>query len=177
MSINLLPPQFKNEKRYRSVFREAIFGLSAILFLVVFFSVAFFAYYTYLKSDLKRTEKEIESVNRELAEYKEVEQKIVEINSRLSKINDANQDRVLWSQILELIGQSTPKNVKIKTLALNQSGSTYSLTGTATERREIALMKEKLEGANDFKNVTFSSSSYNQSSNDYGFTLNFDLNK
>ena len=177
MSINLLPPQIKNEKRFRSIFREATFGLLAILALVLLFTGAFLVYFAFLKTSMAKTEKEITVVNQELVEYKDVEQKILEINSRLTKIDEANEDRVLWSHVLELIGQSTPKNVKIKTLALNQSSNAFSLTGTAIDRREIALMKEKLEAANDFKNVTFSSSSFNQGANDYGFSLNFELNK
>jgi len=176
MSINLLPPQIKREKRLRSTFKEAYFGFIAMFVLLVVLVLAFYAYDLIIVNQSRSFENSIADLNSSMPQYKETENRIIEINAKLSRIDAIAADRILWSAVLDEISRATPKNVQIKSLALNGDNKTVQLTGTALSRTEIALMKEKLESMEDFQNVTFSSSSYNSTTNDYGFSLSFELN-
>lgn len=177
MSINLLPPQVKREKKLRSAFKEVYFGLAAIFILLVVLVAAFYAYDLIVRQESRSFENKVSDLNSKMPQYKETESKITEINAKLSKIDTIAAERILWSDILDKISGATPKNTQIKSLSLNGDNKTIQLTGTALSRKEVALMKEKLESMEDFKNVTFSSSSYNPATNDYGFSLLFELNK
>ena len=53
---------------------------------------------------------------------------------------------------------------------LNGNTNLVTIQGVALTRKDIALFKEKLE-TNNFQNVTFTTSSYNQGSDDYTFSL------
>lgn len=177
MSINLLPPQVKKGKKLQSAFREAYFGFIAIFILLAALVLAFYVYNLIVLNGSRSFENKIADLNSQMPQFKETENKIIEINAKLSKIDAIATQRTLWSDILNKISSATPKNTRIKNLSLNGDNNTILLTGTVLSRKEVAQMKEKLESLGDFKNVTFSSSSYNQASNDYSFSLSFELNK
>lgn len=177
MSINLLPPQLKKEKKLKLIFNQTFFSIFSILIMYLVAIAAFYTYDSYLKSRQKAIESKNSALNQELPSLHDTENVIKDINSRLSKIDDIFSQNDKTSELLSSIGQNTPANVQIKSLSINKSAKTVSLSGTAESRKDIALMKEKLETTSYFQNVIFSTSSYNQSTNDYTFSLSFELKK
>ncbi len=95
-------------------------------------------------------------------------------NKKVSQIDDISKDRFVWSKVITEISTFTPKEVRIENMDLNQRTNSATLSGVATTLKDIALFKEKLEQSG-FQNVTFTSSSYNQGTNDYAFSLSVSL--
>lgn len=174
MAINLVPPKIKNQKKLEIIFNQIYFGLFIMLIMVALLGFALYTYDTYLVSDLKHSEDNISNIDAKIKSLKDTENLIKDVNSRLGKVNSAKEARTIWSNILTSISNSTPKNVQVRNLSLNDVSSSVNLQGTAETRTDIALYKEKLESV-DFKNVTFSTSTYNELQNNYNFSLSFEL--
>lgn len=174
MTINLIPPKLKTEKEIGYIFSQAIFGLTVIVIMLVIMSVALFLYSASLKSDIKKNDARMAQQEQNLKDYKDLESSIRAANNKLLKIETILPEKILWSEVLTRISSFTPKQVQIKTMELSKESNSATVSGIALTRKDIALFKERLE-QNGFKNVTFSSSSYNQSSDDYTFSLTLEL--
>lgn len=177
MTINLIPPQIKKGRQISQMLGQLFFGFVAILILVTITSGAFLLYNSYLIVFLKHSENLVHEETNRLKTFRNVELDTKAINAKLGQIEAKNDEKVYWSTIFDLVSGATPKNVQIKSLNLNNSTMTALLTGNANTRTDIALMKEKLESISTFKNVTFTTSSYNLLTDDYSFSLNFEISK
>ncbi len=173
--INLIPPKIKRERRNKAIIFEITGGIIAVLVMFIIFSIALNLYNQTLTNQLKRSNEEIHSLNKKVALYKETEDMIKNINTKLDQIKETSNSRILWSTVLNNIGSSTPKNLQIKSLNANKNANVVSITGAAIDRKTIASMKEMLEKNNQFTNVTFSTSTYNQTTNDYTFSLSLEI--
>ncbi len=174
MTINLIPPALKKQKELAAISNQIIFGLCVILIMLGIMSGAIFVYNSTLTKDISKTDQDILEQSKRLKSFKDLEALIKTANQKLDKIDDISKGRMIWSKIIVEISNFTPKGVQIKTMDLNQDTNNGVLSGVATTRKDIALFKEKLEKGG-FKNVTFTSSSYNQNTNDYTFSLSVGL--
>lgn len=174
--INLLPPKLKKDRRNIMVTNQVIFVLVAGLILLAMTTAAFYIYNTILIGEQNGLEKRIATENSLIPSFKDTEKNISLINSKLTQIDSVDKSRFLWSQVLDAISVSTPKDTKISNLILNADNSAGSIAGNASSRALIALFKEKLESIDIFKSVTFTTSTYSDQTKDYTFTLDFELN-
>lgn len=177
MTINLLPNELKQGKVLGK--RIGHFNLYLILaiFLVLLLWLMADFYNAYLIEKMTAFDSESESIQGELRRYAEVENKIKNINTKLDKIDKADQTRVLWSNVLTELAKSAPALVSISSLSLESAKNSISLNGEAETRREIAKFKEKLESSSYFENVVFSTSTQNESRNNFSFSLSAVLEK
>jgi Tfp pilus assembly protein PilN len=174
MSINLIPPRLKKQKGIDYISNQIIFGLIVILFMLGILSLALFTYDSSIKADISKSESRLAEQDKRLKEFKDTENLIKTANQKLAKIDELLKEKTIWSEAIAKISKVTPKSVEIKTMDLNHDSSKVNISGIATTRKDIALFKEGLEKSS-FKNVTFTSSSYNQSTNDYTFSLTLEL--
>jgi len=174
MAINLIPPKLKQQRALSLVSNQVIFGFSVILIMLGIMSGAIFTYNSSLAKDIRKTDASLTEQNKRLKSFKDTESLIKTANQKLDLINETSGERTLWSNIIVEISNFTPKEVQIKAMDLNQDTITAAVAGVATTRKDIAIFKEKLEKGG-FKNVTFTSSTYNQSTNDYTFSLSLGL--
>lgn len=174
MTINLIPPKLKRQKELNTISSQIIFGLFVVLIMLGIMSGAVFIYNSSLIKDIKRTDNNLTEQNKRLKNLKDIEALIKTANLKLDRIDEGSKSRITWSKIIVEISNFTPKGVQIKTMDLNQETNNAALSGIAITRKDIALFKEKLEKGG-FKNVTFTSSSYSQSTNDYTFSLSLSL--
>jgi Tfp pilus assembly protein PilN len=174
MTINLLPPKLKRRKEISTISNHIIFGLSVILIMLSIMAGAIFLYNSSLAKDISKANSNLSEQNKRLKNFKETETLIKNANKKVSQIDDISKDRFVWSKVITEISTFTPKEVRIENMDLNQRTNSATLSGVATTLKDIALFKEKLEQSG-FQNVTFTSSSYNQGTNDYAFSLSVSL--
>lgn len=173
MTINLIPPNLKKDKEFRKT-SGIIFLFLNIIFLVLLIvtGTCISANYLY-KKDLSNIRNEISEQKMVLAKYSDLKKEVATINTTLDIINNIDATRILWSNVIAELGRCTPTEVQIK--SFTSKDNKITLTGVAATRRDIAKFKEKLESSKNFQNVVFTSSSLNESTNDYGFDLNCEL--
>jgi len=173
MTINLIPPKLKKEKEFRKTSGIFIMFLNIIMVvLLIVTGTCLTANYFYTK-DLNNIKSQIAEQQLVLSKYADLKKEVANVNAKLDKINNIDTTRILWSNIVAELGRCTPTEVQIKTFS--SKDNKISLTGSAATRRDIAKFKEKLEASKNFKNIVFTSSSLNETTNDYGFDLNCEL--
>lgn len=176
MTINLIPQRLKLQKEVKNTLNQAIFGLCVILLMLGIMTLALYLYNSSVQNDLKITGDKISDQGKSLKEYQDIESSVKNANKKLTAIDSILAGKSLWGITITNISNFTPKSVQIKTMDLNRDTNNVTIQGVATTRTDIALFKEKLEKS-EFQNVTFATSSYNQSTNDYTFSLSFGLEK
>jgi Tfp pilus assembly protein PilN len=175
MTINLIPPQLKADKKIRKTNHYiSLILISFLLILLAVSTIAYFQNYS-LKNDLNDVKVKVNEREGSLIKYMDLQKKIDSANSKLALLKDINSNKYDWSVIIKDLAASTPTVVSIKSLAIGSDNKNVTLTGIAETRRDIAKFKEKLEQSKYFKNVVFSSSSLNGEANDYNFSLTAEL--
>lgn len=174
MAINLIPPPLKHQKEINYIFNQIVFGLFILLFMLGIMVLALFIYDSSIKEDIIKSQNRLSDQEKNLKDYKSTESSLKSINQKLLNIDGVLKEKVIWSEILARISGVTPKTVQVKTMDLYSDSSKTTISGVAVTRKDIAIFKEELE-KNSFNNVVFTSSSYNQNTDDYTFSLSFEL--
>jgi len=177
MSINLIPPKIKQERKLNKTLYEAVLGFWIIFACTIIFASAIYFYNSSLSSSLQSWQEKIDDQKTKNKPLAETESKIQKLNNKLIKIDNLITSRTNWSTVLESIASATPKNIQVTNLNLDRASGQIAIQGIATTRTDIAFMKEKLEENDKFSTVTFSTSSFNEQTNDYNFNLNMNLNQ
>jgi|GEM_PF-1674986 len=174
MGINLIPPQLKKERTSDTILNQIIFGFVILVILDLIFSAGLYAYDFFLMSAIQKQDGLIADQSRKAKGLKDIEAQVNQINHKVASAEDIVKKRPQWSQILSMISQATPKEVQIKTMEVSAISKVISVSGVALSREKIALFKEKLE-REGFSNVIFASSTFNESLNNYSYSLTFEL--
>lgn len=175
MVINLLPPKFKQERKIRKLVKTVSVFLLTIFIILLILTGGILAANYFAKEDLKKIDAKIAEQEKILFRYKETEDEIKTVNTKLGKIESANNNRVFWSILLIELSKLTPSQVQIKTLAMDQKNKKATLTGFAETRNDIARFKEKMSSSKYYKNVTFSSSVHNEEQGNFSFNISAEI--
>ena len=175
MAINLIPPQLKKEKRLGKNLNLVFIGLSVVFLMLIITTGTIYSADFLVKKDLKDIENKVNEQIFTLSKYKDIEENVEIVNSKLEKIDSKYNDRILWSNILTELTNTTPENLQIKTLSVSSDNGNIALTGYAETRRDIAKLKEKMESSKYFKNVTFTTSVHKSDTNNFSYNLSSEL--
>lgn len=159
LRINLLP--VKKIKQHAEAWRQLkLFGIIvAILLAVLVFTII---YLNGKASDLNTKIAELEKRKTELAEIsKQIEElkknkELIEKQTELVK--QLKKNSALTAHVLNEVANLTP-NERMWLTALDQSGATMKLTGTALDNQTVAEYLKKLEDSNYISDVVLTSSS------------------
>ena len=175
MTVNLIPPELKKKKKAREALFQAYLVASSIIAMLLIFSITLYISNQFFSSQIDQTEAKIIETEKIANNYKELETKIRQSNIKIDLLGKIDTDRILWSEVITELAAKTPPDVVINSLTLDKDSKSVNLSGTAQARKSIADMKEEMENSPVFKNVTFSSSSYNDQGSDFSFTLGAEL--
>lgn len=180
ININLLPPELKlkrlNAKKNASLVSICI----VVILVVVVIAILGKSFASTIDAHLATTKNDIEKNNSMLDQYQELKDTALFINDRWSATQKIDETRVYWSQVLQDLINSVPKNVQFENVVVQIDKSpNFVLQGNTTTEREIIKFKEKLENSIFFKNVAFKSASLTADTQTkaetLSFTLEFDL--
>ena len=171
MTINLIPPKIKKQRKAENILDRILSYFGIYLAFFCFLFVTLYISETYIRNSIATTNKQIEEENRKIAEFKDTEESIKQINSKLKKIDSIENEKIYWSLLIDSIAKSSPENVQIKSITTSSESNTISISGYAVNRREIAKIKDKMEDSKYFKNVNFSTSNYDEAKNNFTFNI------
>lgn len=175
MTINLIPPKLKKEKEYKKIVGVCVSSLFVLFLVCLIVTATIMADNFFQSKDRISLNQKIDQQKRLIKTYSEIEAQINQTNQKLSNLDNLNNGRVLWSEVISELARSTPGAVQIKNLVSNAESKKLTMTGTAKERRDIAKFKEKLENSSAFTDVVFTSSSHNAETNDFSWSLSCEL--
>lgn len=145
--INLLPSQFKEEisleERKKIVI---ILGILSFLFLISLILILF-AIKIYLNSQVEAQKAffGLEMKEKESPEIKELENKIGSVNQRLSQLDNFYQKQLHFSEILEEVNKTIPKEIYLTSLSFSKDTSEVRLSGFSPTRETLVQFRKDLE--------------------------------
>jgi Tfp pilus assembly protein PilN len=150
ITLNLLPP--KNKAALRSGF---IFAYAQSMLLIVFFLTAI-ASSTLLGVRLLLKGQYEDLAQRSTStsdEYQSMTGEIKTINDYLKRMDAVGNRFVPWSPVLATITQLVPPGIQIDVLKLSKGGK-IQMTGLASDRANVLLLRERLTEAGLFKDIS-----------------------
>ena len=151
-SLNLLPD---GEKR-KLLPKTKLYKLGTILLLIlvtVLVSGAW-CYKTVQVSNLRKAQANLQNMSlwQERYEKQKVrEQKIKTLSTALVKLE---KERVLWSELLPVLGVSVPKDCWLTTIKQRDASKIVELQGKAKAMEQIRKLVDNLQGSKNFSKVT-----------------------
>ncbi len=180
ININLLSPQLKLQ-RIEAKRNASLIGICIVVtFAVIIAAIISRSLETTVKERLTTAKSEVEKNTNQIDESKDLENLALLINDRAATTDKINDTRVIWSQVILELANSTPTDVQFTNVAANTTRSpNFVLQGITTTEREVIKFKEKLENSLMFKNVNFKNSSLKtvQDVQKLSFTLEMDLER
>ncbi|KPJ73656.1 hypothetical protein AMJ48_00395 [Parcubacteria bacterium DG_74_1] len=174
--INLLPSEQKEELEQEKNFKLVLaLGIVILAFLVSLILILF-SIKTSLLVDLDAQEIYIKQKQKELEnpEMQELEAKIKENNSILSKLEVFYQGQPDLTLTLEKIYWTLPEEIYLTNLNFNPQVSQVSLDGFSPTRETLVQFKENLERTEGFKEIKFPPASWVYLT-DIKFSVNFKI--
>lgn len=156
MSINLLPPQIKEKEIQRKI-NIRVFKLFLIfVFILVFLNLLIWLTNNIIEVRLNLSKTKIQNLEKQIAQYKDIEGKALFIKDRLNKGREIEKERIAYSTVLKSLANLTPSNVKIETV--NISNKDINVSAQAASEEEVVKFQRSLERDELFSNVYIQSS-------------------
>lgn len=169
--INLLPAKIKKEQKLKQISGQV--SLAAFT-LIIMIGMAYSAVYLvdyFLSGQIEKNNALLDKTKIEIATLKTIEDDINSINAKLGKLNTLKTQRYDWSSAIADINNSTPKNVQIQSILLDNKNSRVSFSAGAETRSDIVKFQAALEDLPFLKNMSFDSSNFNETGGYYTFNM------
>lgn len=154
-SLNLLPPEIKQEINYarrnaRIVKYLALSLSSFIIIIALFFGLALI-----IKNEQKIANLEKDSSKKILAQNQSIEAKANDLSQRLRLIKKLKNNRTDWPKIFTALSENTPTGVQLTSITLSTSSQKTrpKVTGLAKSDRDIVLFKDLLAKTDFFSYI------------------------
>ena len=151
-TLNLLPD---GEMR-KLISKTKLYKLGTILLLILgtMLLTGAWCYKTVQVSNLRKSQANLQNMSLwqdRYEKYKVREQKIKTLSTVLAKLE---KERVLWSELLPVLGVSVPKDCWLTTIKQRDASKIVELQGKAKAMEQIRKLLDDLQGSKNFSKVT-----------------------
>ena len=172
MQTNLLPPQIKAELREEEI--KKLIMILGILILIFLFLLTFilFSIQRYITNSLN-LERDIlnsQKQNFEVAEIRDLREKIISVNKTLSQLDYFYQKKVSLSELFNKSSAICPSQIYLTNFSFQNDGGQISLSGFSPNRETLFEFKNSLE--KEFTEVNFPPQNWIKAT-DIDFQVNF----
>ncbi len=116
--INLLPPEIKKQISYSRYNRSLLGYFWLVLFLTAGLAGSLLGASYFLHEDIKRVEAELTVKHKQVASYKDLQQKAKAAGSRLAAINGIQKNQAKFSVLLADLAEYMPQGTAISNIVL-----------------------------------------------------------
>ncbi|MEX0594720.1 MAG: PilN domain-containing protein [Patescibacteria group bacterium] len=173
--LNLIPPEIKQRHKTRSKLYSITVIYIVIAALFILGPIALATYQFVQNSQITDKLSEIDSINAQIGQSKDVSDKLAFIESRVSGATSYQEQRS-WDGYLKTIASSTPTTVQLTSITLDDgkiAAPMFKVAGKSSNRRSIVLFKDKLTTNELISAAVFENLS--ESSNESGKVFLFSL--
>ena len=151
-TLNLLPD---GEKR-KLLPKTKLYKHGTILLLILgaVLLTGAWCYKTVQVSNLRKAQVNLQNMSlwqERYEKYKVREQKIETLSTALAKLE---KERVLWSELLPVLGVSVPKDCWLTTIKQRDASKSIELQGKAKAMEQLRKLLDDLQGSKNFSKVT-----------------------
>ena len=151
-ALNLLPDGEKRKLLPKTKLYKH--GIILLLILGTILLTGAWCYKTVQVSNLRKAQVNLQNMSlwqERYEKYKVREQKIETLSTALAKLE---KERVLWSELLPVLGASVPKDCWLTTIKQREASKIVELQGKAKAMEQIRKLLDVLQGSNKFCKVT-----------------------
>lgn len=170
-TINLIPPRIKKNQQTKRVVSLISTSLFAVLVMLLIVYGAIWATDNFMRNELAISNQSVADAEFKLKSYKDIEDRITSINSKLARLNTLKTQSTDWTDVLQKFDAAVPEKIQITSLQIDSTSTKFTLSGIAPSRREIVMLQTKLEDSDYFSNVAFGSSVLDSTANTFTFSL------
>lgn len=175
--INLLPAKIKKEQKLKQISKQINVAIFTLLIMVAMSYTAVYLVDYYLSSQIDKNNDLLEQTRIQIAKLKPIEDDINTTNAKITKLESLKSQRYDWSTIISDINNSVPANVQLKSYDIDAKSNRVTLNASAETRSDIVKLQASLEKLPYFKNLSFSSSTFSEGTDNYNFNMQGDLEK
>ena len=151
-ALNLLP----DGERRKLLPKTKLYkhGTIFLLILATMLGTGAWCYKTVQVSNLRKAHANLQNMSlwqERYEKYKVREQKIETLSTALAKLE---KERVLWSELLPVLGASVPKDCWLTTIKQRDASKIVELQGKAKAMEQIRKLLDDLQGSKNFSKVT-----------------------
>ncbi|MBQ5624442.1 MAG: PilN domain-containing protein, partial [Phascolarctobacterium sp.] len=151
-TLNLLPDGQKRKllpkRKLYKLGTICLFVLGTVLFTVVW------CYKTIQVSKLQEEQANLQAIHLWQKRYEKWEARTQKIKALSTAIAKLEKERVLWSELLPVLGASVPKDCWLTTIKQRDARQVVELQGKAKEIEQIKNLIDNLEVTKNFSKVT-----------------------
>lgn len=140
--LNLLSPDKKQHLKRMVNFQLIKKLIEISLIFLSLLGITFLGGQWTLESHFTQIVGNIVSANNKFAK---TNLEIKSINLNLTQSEKIQKEYSLWTSLLEELSQAIPDNVTLGQLTLNNQNKTLTISGTASAREDLLLLKDNLE--------------------------------
>ena len=151
-TLNLLPDGEKRKLLPKTKLYKH--GTILLLILATMLGTGVWCYKTVQISNLRKSQANLQTMSlwqERYEKYKVREQKIKTLSTALAKLE---KERVLWSELLPVLGVSVPKDCWLTTIKQRDASKIVELQGKAKAMEQIRKLVDNLQGSKNFSKVT-----------------------
>ena len=151
-ALNLLPD---GDKR-KLLPKAKLYKLGTIILLILgalCFSGAW-CYNTVQVSNLRKVQVKLENLHPWQERYEKLEARGQKLKALSTAIAKLEKERVLWSELLPVLGASVPKDAWLTTIKQKEASQIIELQGKAKEMEQIKKLLDNLQVTNKLTKVT-----------------------
>ena len=151
-TLNLLP----DEKKRKLLPKTKLYRLGTICLLIfgtVLFTGAWF-YKTIQVSKLREVQANLQAIYLWQERYEKWEARAQKIKALSTAIAKLEKERVLWSEVLPVLGASVPKDCWLSTIKQRDASQVVELQGKAKDIEQIKKVVDNLQVTKSFSKVT-----------------------
>ena len=151
-ALNLLP----NGEKRKLVPKTKLYRLGTII-LVILGTLCFsgaWCYNAVQVSNLRKTQAILQEMHLWQERYEKQEARGQKIRSLSTAIAKLEKERVLWSELLPVLGASVPKDCWLTTIKQKEASQIIELQGKAKEIEQIKKLLDNLQATNKLTKVT-----------------------
>ena len=193
IKINLLSPSDRLSAKWGKINRLVISNFLILIigqFILVF---VFFISIKYLDIQNNSLNKELENmqVQSEIKEVEEIRISIGEYDKQLKIILELQEDRPVFTGVLEDFSKIIPTGVKISSVdikpkadevvrkttknANNMNKFDFNITGTVEDRKSLLEFENNLRNSEVFTDLIIDLSNYDNKNNDFRYNMTTDI--
>lgn len=140
--INLLPPPIKEQVRYAKLNARIVRYIWVLGFSALLVGVSFFGAHWHLSQRMVKADEQMKQKQADIAKFKPFEEKVKQVNDRLSAIKAIQATQPRFSALLVDLSAVTPKGVTI---------SSVTLTGVDAQPVRISAAANSMNSATAFR--------------------------
>jgi len=154
MTINLLPHQHQEERKFVGFVNEIFFGVFAILIFMVIAEILFYTYNRSLEGKVAASTQKISTIVTNIAGYSKISAKLDKVQSKTAKMNTLKNNPAPQSQVMAMISQSVTDKIQLTSVISDMKAKTVIVKGYSISSDSLSLMQSTLQTDEMVKEVS-----------------------